>query len=92
MTENQNPNRKFNDPTDKVEQYSLEYLRKLRTEAPEQMLALWRAGHFSEAIAEEGASKAANKKYRNNVGTTGAKTREWAADRGVDLDDESPSF
>ena len=90
MTENQNP--KYNDPDRvPVEQYSLDYLRSLRSSAPEEMLRLWRAGHFSEAIAEEGASKA-NKKYRNNVGTTGAMTREWAKKRGVDLDNESPSF
>ncbi|MDT9693021.1 hypothetical protein Q5762_32805 [Streptomyces sp. P9(2023)] len=56
------------------------------------MLRLWREGHFDEAIADEGASKAANKKYRNNVGTTGAKTREWAAEKGVDIDNEKPSF
>lgn len=83
---------KYNDPSGRVEQYSMEYLRKLRKEDPEEMLRLWRAGHFDDAAAEENAKKLADKKFWTNKGTNGRDTRKWAEGRGVNLDDEDPSF
>ncbi|BFP50652.1 hypothetical protein SCMC78_04590 [Streptomyces sp. CMC78] len=82
----------YNDP-DKasVEQYSLDYMRSLRSSAPEEMLRLWRAGHFTEAMAEEAASRADGRTYTRSRGTTGAATREWAESRGVNLDDVDPN-
>ncbi|MFG3409943.1 hypothetical protein [Streptomyces sp. NPDC048142] len=83
--------KKYNDPTNEVEQYSLDYMRSLKSSAPEEMLRLWRAGHFTESLAEEAASKAAGRTYTRSKGATGAATREWAAERGVDLDDVDPN-
>ncbi|WP_329348404.1 hypothetical protein OG226_07910 [Streptomyces sp. NBC_01261] len=73
MGSQDNTNRKtYNDPSSEVEQYSLEYMRSLKGSAPEEMLRLWEAGHFTDAIAEQAADKAANRAYTRNKGVQAA--------------------
>lgn len=63
---------RYKDPDISVEQYSLEYMRSLKSSAPETMLDLWRAGHFADAIEEHAENKAANKTYTRNKGVSQA--------------------
>ncbi|MFH8566322.1 hypothetical protein [Streptomyces sp. NPDC017988] len=91
-SQDQHRNNKYNDPDmQSVEQFSLDYLRRLRaTGQNEELVRLFNLGHFRDAMADEAAHKAANRNYSNNKGTTGAKTREWAQSKGVELDDLRP--
>ncbi|MHC0430682.1 hypothetical protein ACX6XY_10885 [Streptomyces sp. O3] len=73
---------KYNDPDKaKVEQYSLDYLRSLKSSAPEVMIDLWEAGHFTAALAEEAERKAASKSYTTHITHKPQNMREFLAER-----------
>ena len=74
MGSQDNTNRKtYNDPNSEVDQYSLQYMRSLRAAGQnDEISRLYELGHFNEAIAEEGASKAANRAYSRNKGISQA--------------------
>ncbi|MFI8324487.1 hypothetical protein [Streptomyces sp. NPDC085529] len=70
--------RKYNDPDRvEVEQYSLDYLRRLRAAGEvEEIGRLHRAGHFRSAIEEEGQNKAENRTYSRSKGIQAAGSQK----------------
>lgn len=69
--------RKYNDPDKQgVEQFSLDYLRRLRASGQnEELVRLFNLGHFRDAIAAEAESKSSNRTYHNWKGTKPGERR-----------------
>ncbi|MEU3745957.1 MULTISPECIES: hypothetical protein [Streptomyces] len=78
MTEN-----KYNDPDRvEIEQYSLDYLRRLRASGQNaELVRLHEAGHFRLAIEEERQTKAENRKYSRQKGVQQAGSQKGLADK-----------
>ncbi|MFI9295353.1 hypothetical protein [Streptomyces gardneri] len=78
MTEN-----KWNDPDRvEVEQYSLDFLRRLRSSGQNaELVRLHEAGHFRLAIEEESKSNTENRLYTRQKGVQQAGSQKGLADK-----------
>lgn len=72
---------KYQDPSSNIPQYSLEYLRSLRASGEnEELVRLFNAGHFVEAVAEETRRKTENRRYSRRKGAGPDEMKAWSED------------